>query len=207
MLGSIVMAADLLETSITMDKEEESIEMLDLIRIASRKTLSVTNELLLLASVRQQDVKTEMLDMCKIVDEAIARNYNLVLERKAILKKPEHCLSSRGYAPWVEEVWANYISNAIKYGGVPPIIEFGSEEIENKAVRYWIKDNGKGIAPEKQNLLFNKFSRLDEIKVEGHGLGLSIVRRIIEKLGGQVGVESTGIDGQGAIFYFTLPGV
>ena len=56
---------------------------------------------------------------------------------------------------------------------------------------------------EKQAQLFMPFERLDQAKIEGHGLGLSIVRRIVEKLGGEVGVESTV--GQGSTFYFTLP--
>ena len=63
---------------------------------------------------------------------------------------------------------------------------------------------GQGLRPEEQSKLFTEFTRLDEIGIEGHGLGLSIVQRIIEKLGGQVGVESQV--GVGSVFYFTLPG-
>jgi signal transduction histidine kinase len=74
-------------------------------------------------------------------------------------------------------------------------------------VRFWAHDNGPGIASEDRDRLFTPFTRLDQVSVKGHGLGLSIVRRIVEKLGGQVGVESEGIAGQGSIFYFTLPGV
>jgi signal transduction histidine kinase len=54
-------------------------------------------------------------------------------------------------------------------------------------------------------LLFNKFTRLETARAEGHGLGLSIVKRIIEKLNGEVGVESENIPGQGSVFYFILP--
>ena len=72
-------------------------------------------------------------------------------------------------------------------------------------IRFWVKDNGPGLAPEVQNTLFAEFIRFDEIRAQGHGLGLSIVRRIVEKLGGQVGIESN-ID-QGSEFYFTLPAV
>jgi hypothetical protein len=49
------------------------------------------------------------------------------------------------------------------------------------------------------------FTRLNQVRAKGHGLGLSIIRRIVEKLGGQVGVESEGIPGRGSVFYFTLP--
>jgi signal transduction histidine kinase len=71
---------------------------------------------------------------------------------------------------------------------------------------FWVQDNGPGLAPEAQANLFAEFTRLNEVQAEGHGLGLSIVRRIAEKLGGQVGVKSEGVPGQGSLFYFTLPG-
>ena len=72
-------------------------------------------------------------------------------------------------------------------------------------IRFWVRDNGPGIAPEKQTHLFKPFTRLPNGQVRGHGLGLSIVRRIVEKLGGQVGIISKGIPGKGSEFWFTLP--
>jgi signal transduction histidine kinase len=70
-------------------------------------------------------------------------------------------------------------------------------------VHFWVRDNGPGLTPEAQAQLFVPFTQLSQIRVEGHGLGLSIVRRIAEKLGGQVGVKSKV--GQGSVFTFTLP--
>lgn len=108
-----------------------------------------------------------------------------------------------GYTHWVEAVWVNYISNALKYGGSTPIIELGANE-QNGMVRFWVRDQGPGIAPAEQRRLFVPFTRLRQVKhVEGHGLGLSIVQRIVTKLGGTVGVESA--PGKGSLFYFTLP--
>jgi len=118
-----------------------------------------------------------------------------------------------GYGPWIEEVWVNYLSNAIKYGGQPPRMELGADPLPNPPpqagegkgggmVRFWVRDNGSGITPEDQSRLFAPFTRLDQIRAGGHGLGLSIVRRIVEKLGGQVGVESQV--GSGSTFSFTL---
>ena len=74
---------------------------------------------------------------------------------------------------------------------------------ERRMIRFWVRDNGLGLTPDEQARLFTPFTRLDQVRAKGHGLGLSIVRRIVEKLGGQVGVESTV--GQGSIFSFTLP--
>jgi two-component system sensor histidine kinase/response regulator len=112
-----------------------------------------------------------------------------------------------GYAPWVEEVWVNYISNALKYGGTPsaaPRVELGAETQGDGMVRFWVRDHGPGIAPEAQLRLFTPFTRLDHVRAGGHGLGLSIVRRIVEKLGGQVSVASQV--GEGSTFSFTLAG-
>jgi signal transduction histidine kinase len=112
-----------------------------------------------------------------------------------------------GYAQWVEEVWANYISNAIKYGGTPPRIELGAEQQPDGSVRYWVHDNGVGLSQEAITQLFTAFTRLDKVRATGHGLGLSIVKRIVEKLNGTVDIQSEGAPGQGSIFSFTLPGV
>lgn len=69
--------------------------------------------------------------------------------------------------------------------------------------------NGPGLTAEEQTRLFKPFSRLQKIEIEGDGLGLSIVRCIVEKLGGQAGVDSAGVPGQGSEFWFaawTWPG-
>ena len=107
-----------------------------------------------------------------------------------------------GHYTWVEEVWVNYISNAIKYGGEPPHIELGSTP-QGEMICFWVKDNGNGIEPANIADLFVPFQRFDTHKARGHGLGLSIVQRIVEKLGGEVGVESE--IGKGSRFWFTLP--
>jgi signal transduction histidine kinase len=68
---------------------------------------------------------------------------------------------------------------------------------------YWIQDNGKGLSMQKQKMLFKNFVRLEPEKAEGYGLGLSIVKKIVEKLDGSVGVESNG-NGEGSKFFFIL---
>jgi signal transduction histidine kinase len=73
-------------------------------------------------------------------------------------------------------------------------------------VRFWVRDNGPGLRPEEQARLFAPFTRLAPVRAHGHGVGLSIVRHIVDKLGGEVGVESEGVPGRGSVFSFTLPG-
>ena len=111
--------------------------------------------------------------------------------------------SALGHAPWVEEVWANYISNAIKYGGTPPRIELGGNRDGGGMAHFWVRDNGPGLDEQQLGQLFQEFSRVTPANAEGHGLGLSIVKRIVERLGGEVRVSSA--IGQGSTFGFTLP--
>lgn len=173
---------------------------------SGRKMNNIIEELLLLAGVRQQKVEFQPLDMQGILAEAHRRLVDMTTQYQAeiIWERPAEWPVALGYAPWVEEVWVNYLSNAITYGGRPPRIELGANEQPDAFVRFWVHDNGPGLSQEEQARLFTPFTRLDQVRAKGHGLGLSIVRRIVEKLGGQVGVASQV--GQGSTFYFDLPG-
>jgi len=164
---------------------------------------NIVEELLLLAGVRKTEVKVGPVDMDHIVAESRRRLAYMIKECQAEIVLPSAWPAAQGYAPWIEEVWANYLSNGCKYGGRPPHLELGAQAQPDGQVRFWVRDNGHGLTPEEQGRLFMPFMRLDQVRAKGHGLGLSIVRRIVEKLGGQVGVESQL--GQGSTFYFTLP--
>jgi signal transduction histidine kinase len=171
-----------------------------------RKVSRITDELLL-AQVRRGEVELSPLNMAVIVTEAWQRLADLAEEYRAEISLPEAWPAALGHGPWVEEVWVNYLSNAIKYGGRPPRLELGAVTRPDGQVRFWVRDNGLGLALEKQARLFAPFTQLDQVRATGYGLGLSIVRCIVEKLGGQVGVESDGVPGHGSVFSFTLPGV
>jgi PAS domain S-box-containing protein len=173
----------------------------------SRKMENIIDELLLLAQIREEEICLAPLDMGCIVTEAQQRLAHLIEQHQAtiIAPQPESWPQALGYAPWVEEVWGNYLSNAIQHSGASPRVELGFDLPTDGEVRFWVKDNGPGIPPAKQAGLFVPFTHLAQSRGKGHGLGLSIVRRIVEKLGGQVDVESRGLAGQGSLFSFTLP--
>jgi signal transduction histidine kinase len=164
----------------------------------------IIDELLLLAQVRQHTVTPEIIDMRIVINEVRARLARQISEQQAELLMPDTWPAAQGYAPWIEEIWANYISNAIKYGGHPPRVELGAQR-ENGHVRFWVRDNGSGLLDEERAQLFTEFTRLPSKHGSkgGHGLGLSIVKRIVEKLGGTVGIDSQ--PGSGSTFSFTLP--
>lgn len=188
----------------TMPPEKLQQSLQAIVRVG-RKMNNIVDELLL-SGVRQQEIVCQSLDMGGIVSEAQQRLSHLVAAAQAEITLPATWPAALGYAPWVEEVWVNYLSNGLKYGGQPPRLEVGAVETENGQVCFWVRDYGPGLTPEEQARLFTPFTRLGQVQTQGHGLGLSIARRIVEKLGGQVSVESNGTPGQGSIFRFTLPG-
>jgi signal transduction histidine kinase len=185
---------------------QELLKHLETVAGTGRKMSNIIDELLLLAGVRKTDVEMEPLDMASIVVGAQQRLAHLIGERQAEVIVPDAAAwpAALGHPPWVEEVWVNYLSNALMYGGTPPRIELGATAQPDGMVRFWVHDNGPGISPERQDRLFTPFTQLSQVQTKGHGLGLSIVQRIVTKLHGQVGAESA--PGQGSTFFFTLPG-
>jgi PAS domain S-box-containing protein len=205
-LGNVTGFAELLVQDYAAFTTEQLVDCLQAIVQSGDKMTKIINSLLLLSSVRKmEEVRVEPLDMGSIVAETRKRLAGLVDESQAEIIVPAAWPTAIGYGQWVEEVWVNYVSNAIKYGGQPPRVELGAEAQPHGLVRFWVRDNGPGISPEEQARLFTPFTRLNQVQVKGHGLGLSIVRRIVEKLGGRVAVESAV--GQGSVFSFTLPAV
>jgi two-component system sensor histidine kinase/response regulator len=201
---------------------------------SAQRMNAITEELLLLARLRAQDVERVPLDMAPIVARSRARLAPLIAAHKAEIRVSATWPRALGYASWVEEVWVNYLSNAIKYGGDPPRIELGASPLPApggpdtrpdtrpdarpdtrpdtgpdpgpdtgaRYVRYWVRDSGPGIAEDARPHLFTEFTRLGQVQIQGYGLGLSIVKRIVDKLGGRVGVDTKA--GAGSTFYFDL---
>lgn len=213
-LNAVIGLAKLLITRNENDRinDLKRTDMLNRIIRSSEKVLSIINALLKLAGISKQiRVEIKPLQMAEIVEQVIQQRLTLPsdVHPEKIIKLPTYWPTANGYEPWVEEIWANYLTNALKYGGQPPQIELGAEEYHaektgaKKMVRFWVRDNGPGLTPEEQKQLFTPFTRLHKERAEGHGLGLSIVQQIVEKLGGQAGVKSES--GKGSLFYFTLP--
>ena len=181
----------------------EQVAALSNVARSARKMNNIIDELLLLAEVRRTQVVLQPLDMSRILADVQQRLTDMIVDNHAQINVPATWPIVLGYAPWVEEVWVNYVSNAIHYGGQPPRVEVGADVLADNMVRLWVRDNGQGLPLDVHARLFTPFARLDQVRARGHGLGLSIVRRIVEKMGGQVGVHS-GEPGAGCLFYFTL---
>lgn len=110
----------------------------------------------------------------------------------------------RGHRAHIVQLMQNLIGNSIKYrSDRPPRIHATAEAMPG-AWQFTITDNGEGIDPKFQDRIFNPFQRLHGADRPGSGLGLAICRRIVERCGGKIWVESE--PGKGAAFHFTLPG-
>ncbi len=201
-LSSIFSASEIMEEIININDKNLLCELSNLINHSANKSIQITHELLLLATTDKTEVERKPLDMKTIFNESLRQHEDLIESSEAQITFPESWPEAIGYAPWIEEVWSNYISNAIKYGGHPPEIQMGAKELKTGKIKFWVSDNGKGLTTEEQKKLFKNFVRLNPQKADGYGLGLSIVKKIVEKLDGAVGVESHG---NGSKFYFTLP--
>lgn len=204
-IGIIVAYAALLDMNLEGQLDDDSQLYLKQISEAAQKLDDIVGALLSLAKARKDEILPQEVDMAQVVQEAQQRLQPMLDKHMAVIQIESDLPPAMGHASWLEEVWVNYIGNAIKYGGALPLVTVGAAHEQDGFVRYWVQDNGKGVPAEDQSQLFRKFERLGQYKIEGHGLGLTIVKTIVDKLGGQVSVSSSGVPGAGSTFSFTLP--
>lgn len=194
--------ADILEEDFETLSADDLGQYLRFIRRRGHKVADIVDALLHLAGIRNSQAKQEPLDMGMVVVDVRERLAATIEAYGAeVVTTAETWPIALGHGPWVEEVWANYLSNALEHGGVNPRIELGAD-CGARWARFWVQDDGPGVAPEDLETLFVPF--VDQTSRDGGvRLGLSIVRRIVEKLGGDVGVEN--VRSGGSRFWFTLP--
>ncbi len=175
------------------------------IRGAAERLNNMIEQLLYLARVTDADETISTINASQAAQNALMRYIDRIREEHIHVEIQEDLPPVFGHLPWLEEVFANLIGNAIKYMGDdnpnPTIRVYGHRE--GRFVYITVEDNGIGIAEADQQDLFEMFTRVDsKSKQKGFGLGLSIVKRIITKLGGDITVESQ--PNQGSRFIFTL---
>ncbi len=178
---------------------------LDIIQATVLRMEEMIDQLLLLAQLRDVMQTAVSVEILPLLYSVISRFTDQIAARSIIIDVAKNLPPLLGHAPWIEEIFANLISNAIKYIGADnqePLIRIRAVQIENM-VRCQIQDNGLGIKAADQQKLFDMFTRFHREEASGTGLGLPIVERIVRKLGGEVGVESA--PDEGSTFWFTLP--
>lgn len=171
----------------------------------TRRLSDLVGNILLLSKVDNNSIRPK--SSVYRLDEQI-RQAIFALERKWTEKnidfdiemdEVEYC----GYESFMLHVWTNLIDNAIKFDSYGGSVKITLKALENEAV-FTITDTGTGIAPEEIANIFNRFYQGDSShKSEGNGLGLALVKRIVNSSGGEISVASEA--GAGACFTITLP--
>ncbi|MDM8569360.1 hybrid sensor histidine kinase/response regulator [Thiotrichales bacterium HSG1] len=186
---------------------KESLNFLQEVEQSRHDMVGVVDDMVLLINIRTQEVVVEAPDMVSVIAEVRHKLTSLINKHNATIDAPPSWPIVWGYSPWIGTVWEIYITNALLYGGKPPKIKLGYDS-EGEQIRFWVRDNSRGFTDNQQKQLFAPMSDIVKIETQlgkGYGLKLSIVRLIIEKCGGKVGVESE--IGRGNMFYFTLPAI
>ena len=178
----------------------------DALRIqdAVHKMQRLLNELLELSRIGRLMNASETIPFKELVQEALEIVHGRLEERGVVVHIQPDLPAVYGDRPRLVEVVQNLLDNAAKYmgGQERPRIEVGQRGEENRLPIYYVRDNGIGIAPEHHERIFGLFNKLDA-RSEGTGVGLALVKRIVEVHGGRIWVESEA--GAGSTFLFTFP--
>jgi signal transduction histidine kinase len=144
------------------------------------------------------------IDTLRLIEDALDTVDARIRSRSTNVKIEDALPSLYGDRTRLREVFENLIDNAIKYTGkqTNPLVEIGARENDEGKI-FFVKDNGLGIEKEYQERVFRLFEQLNP-SIEGTGIGLALVKRIIETHGGKIWVESEGL-GKGSTFCFTIP--
>ncbi len=145
----------------------------------------------------RRDVRLGSVNMALVIErvlQELAATFEGHLPQIEVIGQLPFALAQRGI---LRQVLSNLLTNAVKFvpPGSTPIIRIWAEE-QTQWVRLWIQDNGIGILPRHFERIFLPFERLQGIdQYPGTGIGLAIVQRGVERMGGKVGIESTGAGG------------
>ncbi|MGA2179953.1 MAG: PAS domain S-box protein [Verrucomicrobiota bacterium] len=194
-----------LEQDLTRPDKERVKQDVAYMHTAADKMGHLLDELLNLARVGRKMNPAERVTFKELAQEAVRLVAGRISTGGAEVQVAEAAVVLEGDRPRLMEIWQNLVENACKFmGNQPkPRVEIGVEQRGPEMV-FFVRDNGAGIDPRYQDKVFGLFEKLDP-KGEGTGMGLALVKRIVEMYKGRIWVESPGL-GQGATFLFTLPG-
>ena len=171
---------------------------------AADKMQELLNDLLELSRIGRLMNPASDMPFGQIVREALEMVHGALEEKHVAVEVQENMPTVHGDRVRLTEVVQNLVENAIKFMGTQsaPRIQIGTQGLDNGKPVFFVRDNGQGFDPQFADRIFGLFNKLDPHS-EGTGIGLTLVKRIVEFHGGRIWAEST--PGQGAVFYFTLP--
>jgi signal transduction histidine kinase len=193
-----------LQQDIEAGRADRTHEDVERIRNATEGMKRLLDELLELSRVGRQRSTFVEVDLAAVVHDAVEIVGGGIAERGVEIDVAQELPAVMGDTQRLREVFQNLIDNAVKFMGeaTRPRIEIGARD-EGEEVVCFVRDNGVGIDPRYHARVFDLFERLDPA-VEGTGMGLAMVKRIVEVHGGRIWVESEGA-GKGTTFWWTLP--
>jgi len=184
--------------------DAEAVSYLRKTKAAAYRMDRLIQDVLSFTRISRQDIQLQPVNLDKLVRDIIDERPELQgPAAEIVIASP--LLGVVGHEASLTQCLTNMLENAVKFvaPGVKPRVRVWTEPREDK-VRLWIEDNGIGIEEESQKRLFSMFERLhSQTAYEGTGIGLAIVRKAIERMKGEVGLESE--PGRGSRFWFELP--
>jgi PAS domain S-box-containing protein len=182
---------------------DTAMDYADRINKAARFMDTMLVDLLAFSRISRQNVELAPADLKSIVDAVFLRLREDIQKGHAHVESTGPWPVVLAHEPTLAQVLFNLVSNALRFvaTGVPPAVRVWAEE-RGEFTRVWVEDNGPGIAPDNQDQIFRLFTRLDGDKYAGTGIGLAIVSKGVERMGGHAGVES--VLGRGSRFWFEL---
>jgi PAS domain S-box-containing protein len=186
------------------DLDEEGLTFLGHVREESQRMKTMIDDLLDYSRLETRAEATCGVDLAEVLDTALRTLAPRIEEAGAKIEVQAPLPSVEGSPAQFERLFRNLLSNAIKFhGDEPPIVSVSAEDVDGEWV-VTVRDNGIGVAPGKERQVFDVFQRLhSQDEYGGTGMGLAICKRIIERHGGRIWVESA--PGGGSAFKFTVP--
>jgi len=199
-LGGIAGAARLAQQFIANNEVDKAIKFLNVIATQAETTGQLVDALLALARASDTSLCLEPVDMQALAADVVE---SLLPAETPAPVTIDALPSIHADRKLVRQVLVNLIGNALKFasGAAQPRVHVGVASVRGTPT-FFVRDNGVGFDAEKAHRLFKPFHRLHESRFEGSGVGLSIVKKIVERHGGKVWAES--LPEQGATFYFSF---
>jgi signal transduction histidine kinase len=185
--------------------DEDGRQCIQNIRAAIKQMNQLIDDLLTYTHIERKPLHYTIIDLDSIIQEILDFYTDQIMGRGVIVERELRCSRLRGDATGLAIALRNLIDNALKFSvHVPqPRLTIGSD-IQHNAVRLWVKDNGIGFDMRDHDRIFTIFQRLHPQEAyPGTGIGLAIVRKAVERMGGRVWAESS--PGVGATFYLEIP--
>ncbi|MFI4912799.1 MAG: ATP-binding protein [Sedimentisphaeraceae bacterium JB056] len=182
--------------------KDETKQYINFVVDASKRMYTMIEDLLAYSRSNSLDYPIQDCSLSVIAKDIIKELHLIIDETNAVITISE-LPTIKGYCPLLKQIFRNLITNALKYRkeNINPQIRIGFTENEEEYI-FSIKDNGKGIDKEYQDKIFEMFQRLENTKSKGSGLGLSICKKVAQRHGGRIWVESQ--INQGSTFFFTI---